>query len=94
MSRSDVGVSISCSFEIQPNDDCYQAFHEADKKLSELYKELLKNAGIDQVSSSIRTIEPTEGYTRWWVRYAIVPLLSGGVGAALVAWLLSNAGKT
>ncbi|MCU7805488.1 MAG: hypothetical protein KZQ96_20045 [Candidatus Thiodiazotropha sp. (ex Lucinoma borealis)] len=94
MSRSEVGVSISCSFEIQPNDDCYQAFQEADRGLSELYKQLLKNAGIDQVSPSIKAIEPTEGYTRWWVRYAIVPLLSGGVGAALVAWLLSNAGKT
>jgi hypothetical protein len=86
--KSEYGVNVECSVILEPSDDCYDVYSETDKKIYNLYKETIKNADRGFITKLEANQPQTDSGARWWVRYVIVPLISGGSGAALIGWML------
>lgn len=85
--KNEYGVSLWISLSLDPSDDCYAKYTEVEDSLGSLYRQalLMGDKKLDEAASAFDT-----GF-RWWLRYVIVPIVSGGTGAALVVWLLSRA---
>jgi hypothetical protein len=87
LEKDEYGVSLWISLSMNPGDDFYERFTEAESAIMDLYKQALAKAD-DKLQS---LASPADSGFRWWLRYVIVPIVSGGTGAALVVWLLSHA---
>lgn len=85
--KNESGISLWISFSLAPSDDCYAKYTELEDSLGGLYRQalLMGDKKLDAAASAL------DAGFRWWLRYVIVPIVSGGTGAALVVWLLSRA---
>lgn len=85
--KDEYGVSLWISLSLDPSDDCYAKYAEVEDLLGGLYRQALSigDKKLDEAASAL------DAGFRWWLRYVIVPIVSGGTGAALVVWLLSRA---
>lgn len=88
VTKDEYGVSLWISIFLGDTDDCYGLFTTTDQALSALYKEALTKADASFVSKLATASNASESGFRWWVRYVVVPLVSGGAGAALIGWLV------
>lgn len=92
-SRDEVSITIKCYFSLNENDDCYKEFCKIDEELVALFKKVLRD---EDELSELRIVthdKKAESGGRWWMQNVFVPLLSGGVGAALIGWLISKVGS-
>lgn len=80
-------VSLWITLSMDPGDDCFEKYTITEDALESLYKQALAK-GDKQLEAAAST---SDAGFRWWLRYVVVPIVSGGTGAALVVWLLSRA---
>lgn len=88
--KSEYGVSIWIQVMLGEKDDCFELFNASDEKLYSLYKDALLKSDSKFAAKLESQSSANETGFRWWVRYVVVPLISGGMGAALVSWVLSR----
>lgn len=85
--KNEYGIKIWCAVILEPNEDCFEVFSRTDAELDTLYKEAV--SGADRIFvEKLETGRSDDNGLKWWIRYVAVPIVSGGVGAALVGWLL------
>lgn len=84
--KDEYGVSLWISLSMKPGDDCYESYTETESAIANLHRRALAEADHRLQS----TAAPSDAGFRWWLRYVIVPIVSGGTLAALVVWLLSR----
>ena len=88
--KNEYGISMWCSVFLEKTEDCFAAYLRTDTEFSLLHKEALKSADRLFVEK-LESHQSSEAGIKWWVRYVAVPIVSGGVGAALVSWLILHA---
>lgn len=88
VTKDEYGVSLWISIFLGDTDDCYDLFTTTDQALYVLYKKALTKADATSVNKLQAAPNASESGFRWWVRYVVVPLVSGGAGAALIGWLV------
>jgi hypothetical protein len=88
VTKDEYGVSLWISIFVGDADDCYELFTATDQALFTLYKKALTKADATFVSKLEAASASSESGLRWWVRYVVVPLVSGGAGAALIGWFV------
>lgn len=81
------GVDIWCAISLERTDDVYDVYRRTDEAIYALYRNALANADKGFVRE-LEAATRSDSGTRWWVRYVIVPIVSGGTGAAIVTWVL------
>lgn len=77
LSRAAEGINISCTFSIDASDDWFEVYSEVDQNLSKIYKQELLNEDQHFVQYLANEHPQFESNVRWWVRYVLVPILSG-----------------
>ena len=88
LDKGDIGVTLFCEVHLEPTDDCYEAYVSTDKALCLLLKNVISNTDR-QSASKVETNAPhPDAGFRWWLRYVLVPIISGGTGAAIIGWLI------
>ena len=91
VTRDEYGADIWCGIALDGDDDVYESFALADKTMTALYREASAAADrpfVALLEARKPSEEPKESELKWWVRFVAVPLMSGGLGAAIVGWLL------
>lgn len=90
MDRDEYGTCVWFQISLEPNDDCYLVFRQVDEQILALYKKALSKADVGFVTKLGGENSTGDAGYRWWIRYVAVPLISGGVGAAMIGWALSR----
>nr|MBV6630595.1 hypothetical protein [Oceanococcus sp. HetDA_MAG_MS8] len=93
VSRNEYGADLYFEVQLDDQDDVYEAFARSDKSVSELHRETVAEADrlFITLLESRKTGEiETESGLKWWMRFVAVPLLSGGMGAAIVGVIVRS----
>jgi hypothetical protein len=88
ITKDEYGVTLSCAVLLEPGDDCYDVYTSTDHALSRLYKEVVSKVDQRFISKLEASSAPADAGFRWWIRYVLVPIISGGAGAAVIGWLM------
>lgn len=86
--KDEAGISFRIARILEPEDDIFEAFASVDRALLSLHKRAIKKSG-ENFSEKLDSHAREDGSElKWWLRFVAVPIISGGVGAAIVASLL------
>lgn len=90
VAKDKYGITIWIQVLLEETDDCSGIFQTTDKQLNSIYKNALGKADSSFVAKISTHTQSADAGFRWWIRYVIVPLVSGGAGVALVGWILAR----
>lgn len=89
--KDEYGVYICAQFMLNEKDDCYETFSKIDEGIFSIHKQTI--ARTDARFTTKRKSQDADGSDsgyRWWVRYVVVPLLSGTLGVFLLGYVFSH----
>lgn len=88
--RDEYGLRLLVHVQLESTSDLHDAYRKASDDIYRLYRESIRGAENEVAELVTRTDGTTEPEPKWWIRHVVVPILSGGAGAALVAWVLAG----
>ena len=90
VSKNEYGVNITIQIILGEKSDCHEEFKITDEKIFQIYKREIAQADRPYITKPKSNESGADAGYRWWVRYVIVPIVSGGLGAAAIGWIIAH----